>query len=348
MLLPEFAPQSGVIITWPHAHSDWKDRLAAIEPVYLSIARAISTREALLILVRDETHREHVRQLLTASGIAGGNIHLVHIPSNDTWVRDYGPLVAAVAGQLQIHDYTFNAWGGKYAASLDDEITAQLQRDGWFGELPYYRHDLVLEGGSIDVDGAGTLLTTTRCLLAPTRNPGLGKAGLEAHFRQQLGIDRVLWIEHGELAGDDTDAHVDMLARFCDAGTIAYTQCTDPADRHYASLSAMEQQIREFRTRDGAHYRLAPLPIPAPIYAASGQRLPASYANFLIINGAVLLPVYDDPADAVAQRTLADCFPDRTIVAVPCRALIEQYGSLHCATMQLPAGVLSALTGAEQ
>lgn len=342
MLLPEFAPQSGVIITWPHAHSDWKDRLAVIEPVYLSIARAISAHEALLVLVRDETHRQHVRQLLTGSGVASDRVHLVCAPSNDTWVRDYGPLTVAVDGQLQIHDYCFNAWGGKYSANLDDEITAQLQHDGWFGELPYYRHELVLEGGSIDVDGAGTLLTTTRCLLAPTRNPGLGKSGLETHFRQQLGIDRVLWIEHGELAGDDTDAHVDMLARFCDAGTIAYTQCTDPADQHYPALSAMEQQLRGFRTRDGAPYRLAPLPIPAPVYAADGQRLPASYANFLVINAAVLLPVYDDPADAVAQRTLAGCFPGRTIVPVLCRALIEQYGSLHCATMQLPAGVLPA------
>jgi agmatine/peptidylarginine deiminase len=345
VLLPEFAPQSGVILTWPHAHSDWKDRLDDIEPVYLAIALEISKRESLLVLARDEAHQEHIRQLLAASGAGVTNIHLVIAPTNDTWVRDYGPLTVEAGGQLQIHDYCFNAWGGKYTANLDDEITALLQREGWFGTLPYYRHDVVLEGGSIDVDGAGTLLTTTNCLLAPTRNPQLGKAGLEAHLQRQLGIDRVLWLEHGELAGDDTDAHVDMLARFCDAATIAYSQCTDPADQHYPSLSAMEQQLRSFHTRDGVPYRLVPLPIPAPIHADDGRRLPASYANFLIINGAVLLPVYNDPADAIAQRALAACFPDRIIVPVLCLALIEQYGSLHCATMQLPAGVLPALTG---
>ncbi len=346
MLLPEFAPQSGVILTWPHAHSDWKDRLERIEPVYLAIAHAISAREALLILAFDTTHRDHIRQRLASAAIAMDRVQLVCIPTNDTWVRDYGPLVTAAAGTLQLHDYTFNAWGGKYSARLDDAATARLCSAGRFGDLPCTRHSLVLEGGSIDTDGEGTLLTTTHCLLAPTRNPGLGRPGLEAHFRDELGIERVLWLEHGELAGDDTDAHVDMLARFCDAGTIAYSQCADPADPHHAALNAMERQLQGFRTRAGRPYRLVPLPIPAPIHAAGGQRLPGSYANFLIINDAVLLPVYDDPADAIAQQALADCFPERVIVPVRCRVLIEQFGSLHCATMQLPAGVLPARTGA--
>jgi agmatine/peptidylarginine deiminase len=344
VLLPEFAPQSGVILTWPHRFSDWQSRLAVIEPVYVEIARAISAQESLLVLARDSGHRAHIRQRLASAGIDTTRIHCACIPTNDTWIRDYGPLTVERGGHLQLLDYTFNAWGGKYAANLDDAVTAGLARAGWFGDLPCRRQSLVLEGGSIDVDGDGTLLTTSRCLLAPTRNPGLGRAGLEAHFRQTLGVERVLWIEHGELAGDDTDAHVDMLARFCDAGTIAYSQCTDAGDRHFAPLSAMERQLRGFRTRAGVPYRLVPLPIPAPVYDAEGQRLPASYANFLIVNGAVLLPVYDDPADAVAQRALAGCFPARTIVAVRCRPLIEQYGSLHCATMQLPAGVLTAPT----
>lgn len=345
VLLPEFAPQSGVIITWPHAFSDWKDRLAAIEPVYVEIARAIVAREPLLVLARDDAHAQHIRALLAAGGVDTGRIYLVCKPTNDTWVRDYGPLTVMQDGRLSIYDYTFNAWGGKYSASLDDEVTASLQHDGWFGDLPCKRLPLVLEGGSIDVDGAGTLLTTAHCLLAPTRNPGLGKAGLEAHFRDELGIDRVLWLEHGELAGDDTDAHVDMLARFCNPDTIAYTACDDPVDPHFAPLAAMQAQLRSFRTRSGAPYRLVPLPIPAPIHSPDGQRLPASYANFLLVNGAVLLPVYADPADAVARQALAECFPDRDVVPVLCRALIEQYGSLHCATMQLPAGVLPANTG---
>lgn len=344
MLLPEFAPQSGVILTWPHRFSDWQPRLALIEPVYLDLARAISAQEPLLVLARDNGHRSHIRQLLAAAGIDTTRIHLACIPTNDTWVRDYGPLSVLRDGHLHLLDYTFNAWGGKYAANLDDAVTAGLHAGGWFGNLPCRRLPLVLEGGSIEVDGAGTLLTTSRCLLAPTRNPTLGRAGLERHFREELGVERVLWLEHGELAGDDTDAHVDMLARFCDTGTIAYSQCTDPSDRHFAPLSAMQRQLRDFRTRAGDPYRLVPLPIPAPVYDDEGQRLPASYANFLILNGAVLLPVYDDPADAVAQQTLAGCFPDRSIVPVRCVNLIEQYGSLHCATMQLPAGVLTAPT----
>lgn len=341
MLLPEFAPQSGVICTWPHSHSDWHDRLDRIEPVYLEIARAIVAHEALLILVHDPEHREHVRELLEQAAVPMDRLHLVVAATNDTWVRDYGPLTVERNGRLQLDDFTFNAWGGKYSANLDDLITARLQQAGWFGTLPRERHSLVLEGGSIDADGAGTLLTTSHCLLAPTRNPELDRAALETRLRELLGIDRVLWIDHGELAGDDTDAHVDMLARFCDAQTIAYTRCPDRQDPHHAPLAAMEQQLQGFRTREGAPYRLVPLAIPAAIHDAGGRRLPASYANFLIINDAVLVPVYGDPADEAALQALAGCFPQRKIVPVLCRALIEQFGSLHCATMQLPAGVLT-------
>lgn len=198
----------------------------------------------------------------------------------------------------------------------------------------------MLEGGSIDSDGSGTLLTTTHCLLESSRNPGFDRARLEAGLHELLGIERVLWLAHGELAGDDTDAHVDMLARFCSPGTIAYSSCSDPQDEHYAPLAAMEQQLQTFRTREGLPYELIPLPLPQPVRDAGGRRLPASYANFLIVNRAVLVPVYDDPADATALAALADCFPGRTIEPLNCLSLIQQNGSLHCATMQLPMGVL--------
>jgi len=342
VLIPEFAPQSGVLVTWPHQQSDWKDQLDSVEPVYLEIARAVTTHEQLLVICHDASHRQGIIERLAGAAISTRNISFACVPSNDTWVRDYGPLAVRLDGKMILQDYTFNAWGGKYAAALDDQVTGALYRAGVFGEPGYQRYGLVLEGGSIDVDGCGTLLTTTRCLLAATRNPGLGKDGLEDCFHRQLGIERVLWLEHGALSGDDTDAHVDMLARFCSPDTIAYSQCPDPNDAHNLSLAAMEQELLEFRTVSGEPYRLVPLPIPQPIHDKQGQRLPASYANFLVINDAVLLPVYDDPADRIAQQALAACFPERDIIPINCLALIRQYGSLHCATMQLPAGVLPA------
>ncbi len=342
MLIPEFVPQSGVMLTWPHKQSDWKDQLDSVERVYLEIARAVTAREQLLVICHNALHRQQIIDRLASAAISTRNRRLACAPSNDTWVRDYGPLAVCLDGKTILQDYTFNAWGRKYAAALDDRITGNLYRAGVFGELDYQRYGLVLEGGSIDVDGCGTLLTTTQCLLAPTRNPGLGKAGLEDWFHRHLGIEHVLWLEHGALAGDDTDAHVDMLARFCSPDTIAYAQCPDPGDAHYPSLAAMELELRNFRTINGEPYRLVPLPIPQPIHDEQGQRLPASYANFLIINDAVLLPVYDDPADRIAQQALAACFPERDMIPINCLPLIRQYGSLHCATMQLPAGVLPA------
>ena len=342
VLIPEFAPQSGVMLAWPHQYSDWKVDLDSIEPVYLDIARAVVAHEHLLVVCHDSAHREHVHASLAAAGIPLDRVIFTCVRTNDTWVRDYGPLTVLADGHPVLLDFVFNAWGDKYSATLDDAVTGNLYAAGLFGTLGYQRLPLVLEGGSIDVDGSGTLLTTSHCLLSPARNPGLGKPGLEAAFREHLGIERVLWLEHGELAGDDTDAHVDMLARFCDADTIAYTQCADREDAHLAPLAAMEQELLGFLTRSGEPYRLVPLPLPQAVHDDNGQRLPASYANFLVINGAVLLPVYNDPADAVARQRLQDCFADRNIIPINCLPLIRQYGSLHCATMQLPAGVLQA------
>lgn len=342
VLIPEFAPQSGVILTWPHRHSDWQHQLAAIEPVYIDIARAVVDREHLLVICYDAEHRQHVQSVLSGAGIVLDRVVFCCIRSNDTWVRDYGPLTILADGRPALQDYVFNAWGGKYNATLDDAVSGSLYAAGLFGTLEYQRLPLVLEGGSIDTDGAGSLLTTSHCLLSPTRNPGLDKPALESALREHLGIERVLWLEHGELAGDDTNAHVDMLARFCDADTIAYAHCPDRADMHFAPLAAMEQELQAFRTLTGAPYRLVPLPLPRAVHNAAGQRLPASYANFLVINGAVLLPVYEDPADAIALQRLQDCFPGRDIIPINCLPLIQQFGSLHCATMQLPAGVLKA------
>jgi agmatine deiminase len=340
LLLPEFAPQSGVILTWPHAGTDWHSRLADIENLYVQIAGTIARYERLLIICYDTRHQLHVSRQLEHGKVAAEAVRFAIARTNDTWVRDYGPVTVSRNGRLELHVFTFDGWGGKYPAGLDNNASRTLFDSGYFASSKYRRQPLVLEGGSIDSDGCGTLLTTSRCLLESGRNPGYDRARLESWLREHLGIDRVLWLEHGELAGDDTDAHVDMLARFCSPGIIAYSSCTAREDEHHAPLAAMEQQLQAFRTREGLPYQLVPLPLPRPIRDESGRRLPASYANFLIINGAVLLPVYDDPADAAALAALAGCFPDRRVEPLGCLPLIRQNGSLHCATMQLPAGVL--------
>ena len=341
MLIPEFAAQSGIALTWPHAASDWCDSLTDVIPVYTAIARAVMAYERLLVICHDEPHRNTVTQALEQAGLSGDRLGMACLPTNDTWIRDYGPLVTANDTRLTLHDFVFDGWGGKYPASLDDRISRRLHDAGCFGSIPLRRHSLVLEGGSIDTDGCGTLLTTSRCLLDSGRNSGIGRAGMETRLRDSLGATRILWLDHGELAGDDTDGHVDMLARFCSADTIAFTRCDRQDDPHYPSLEAMADQLGGFASASGQPYRLVPLPLPAPCFDADNRRLPASYANFLILNDAVLMPAYNDPADTLAAQALQGCFPDRDIIPIDCLPLIRQSGSLHCATLQLAAGILA-------
>lgn len=328
------------MLTWPHARGDWASRLAQAEPVFVDIARHISRREKVLIVCLDAPHRGHIQNLLHRAGVEPTGIDLRLAPSNDAWARDHGPITLLTENQPLLLDFQFNGWGGKYAADLDNQITQRLHQDGTFGDVPLQTIDLVLEGGSIEVDGAGTLLSTARCLLSPTRNPKLDRKQLEKALKASLGIGRVLWLEHGYLAGDDTDSHIDTLARFCDPHTIAYVACLDPDDEHYHELKLMEQELRALRTPGGKPYRLVPLPWPSAKFNEAGDRLPATYANFLIINNAVLAPTYADPMDALALARLRACFPGRDIIGVPCLPLIFQYGSLHCVTMQIPAGAL--------
>jgi agmatine/peptidylarginine deiminase len=341
-ILPaEWTRQSGVLLTWPHGAGDWGPFLEGVEAVFLAIAAEVTRREGLLVACSDGAHREHVMRRLAQSGADLGRVGSQIAPSNDSWARDHGPLTVLRNGAPEILDFVFNGWGGKFPAALDNAITKSLHACGAFGTTPLHSVDLVLEGGSIDADGAGTLLTTERCLLAPTRNPQLTRQDIEQRLQALLGARRVLWLGHGALLGDDTDSHIDVLARFCDPATLAHTSCLDASDPNYPELQAMERELAQLRTSDGKPYRLVPLPIPAPQYDERGGRLPASYANFLIVNGAVLVPVYRDGADGVALERLAGCFPDRDIVPIDCRALIRQHGSLHCVTMQLPEGVLA-------
>ena len=338
-LLPEWAPQCGVLLAWPAAHTDWVDILDEAEASYVEIAGAIARRQTCVILCTDSRHREHILGRLRPRAVNEANLRFVHAPYNDTWIRDYGPITISDGRQLLLRDFGFNGWGRKFEAGKDDAVTRALAAQGLFrpavDTVP-----LFLEGGSIETDGRGTLLTTSACLLSPMRNPHLDRAGTERELARTLGIDRVLWLEHGHLAGDDTDSHIDTLARFCDPRTICYVACDDRDDEHYDALAAMADELRALRDADGKPYELVPLPWPAGKYAPDGHRLPASYANFLIINGAVLVPTYRDVADPEVLATLARCFPAHEVIGIDCLPLIHQHGSLHCVTLQLPQGVL--------
>ncbi len=338
-LPPEWAPQNGVMLTWPHRHGDWQPWLSQVEPVFANIAFHITTREQLLIACYDDDHRSHVEAILRQRGVPPERRRCLIAPSNDTWARDHGPITVIENGQPTLLDFTFNGWGGKYASELDNSLTRRLAQQGGFS-APLQSVDLVLEGGSIESDGEGTLLTTEQCLLSPGRNPHLSKQQIEQRLGATLGVQRILWLQHGYLAGDDTDSHIDTLVRICNPDTLCYVSCNDRGDEHYSELKAMEAELRAFRNRHGHPYRLVPLPMPAPKFDAEGQRLPATYANFLIINGAVLVPTYRDENDALALAQIARCFPHHEIVAIDCLALVVQYGSLHCVTMQLPQGTL--------
>jgi agmatine deiminase len=267
-------------------------------------------------------------------------VRLISCPTNDTWARDFGPIAIEEYGEQVLLDFGFNGWGLKFAAHRDNQITRHLAGLGLFTA----RHQpvgLILEGGSIESDGNGTLLTTAECLLNPNRNPHLRKSDIELALGHRLGADHILWLENGYLVGDDTDSHIDTLARLCPNDTICYVKCDDPDDEHYSALQAMEAELHAFRTRSGAAFRLLPLPWPKATFDEDGERLPATYANYLVINGAVLVPTYDDPADAAALATVAAAYPEREIIGIDCRPLILQHGSLHCVTMQLPQGVLA-------
>jgi len=335
----EWEPQSGVQLTWPHAKTDWAPRLDAVEPVFAAIGAAIARHESLLVVCQDTDHRSHVLSHLTRAGADLDRVQLGIAAADDTWARDHGPITVIEEDQPLLLDFLFNGWGGKFPADQDNLLTRNLAAQGRFGSVPVREVDFVLEGGSIESDGAGTLLTTRRCLLAPTRNPNLSQEAIEQQLREHLGATRVLWLEHGQLEGDDTDGHIDTLARFCGPATIAHVDCDDPGDPQHSELTRMVEELGLLETPEGEPYQRIPLPLPAPIFDG-GQRLPATYANFLIINDAVLVPVYDDPADAIALERLGAAFPGRTVVGIDCRELIRQGGSLHCLTMQFPAGVL--------
>lgn len=334
----EWEPQDAVLLGWPHGQTDWADMLDLVLPVFIRIAKEISRFENVLIPSPDPAA---VHSLLMEAGANMDRVKIHTVLTNDIWARDFGPITVFQNGSPLLLDYGFNGWGLKFSACYDNQVTSRLRSAGAFGNCNCELPGLVLEGGSLESDGKGTLLTTSSCLLEANRNPHLSRSELEHQLKQQVGADHILWLEHGYLAGDDTDSHIDTLARLAPGDHIIFQACDDQQDEHYRELTAMAEELAALRTRNGQPYTLLPLPWPDGCYAEDGHRLPATYANFLIINGAVLVPVYNCPQDESALAVISSAFRDREIIAVPCRPLIEQHGSLHCVTMQLPQGVLS-------
>lgn len=332
----EWHPQSGIQITWPHPNTDWNEILEEVTNCYIQFSREILKRQKLLIVcpdplaVRAHFTPDEQQNLITATA-----------NTNDTWARDHAGISVLRNGKPAMIDFGFNGWGLKFAANHDNQITSRLFAEGVYNSsVEYISHlNFILEGGAIESDGKGTLMTTSQCMLAPNRNQPMQQHEIEAFLKENLGVQRVLWVSHGYLAGDDTDSHIDTLARFCNETTIAYVQCTDPADEHYEELQKMEEELKQFRTTAGTPYQLIPLPMAQAVYDDE-QRLPATYANFLILNDAVLMPTYASPLDEVAIQQMQKAFPHMEIVGIDCRALIKQHGSLHCVTMQLPEGYL--------
>ena len=386
-MLAEWEPQRMVQLTWPHKDTDWAPILPEITAVYEEMAREITKREPLLVVAPEGTPN-------LPSSISHHPSSIIHLPTNDTWARDHGfitveetithqpsaishqpsslnpppsalnPQPSSISPQpsaLRLLDFKFNGWGEKFEAKLDNEINRHLYDQGMVHGNYEDHLDFVLEGGSIESDGKGTIFTTTCCLMAPHRNQPLSQAEIEARLKEYLGAERVVWLNHGSLIGDDTDGHIDTLARICPNDTIVYTG----GDADHPDLTLMEEELKALRTMDGKPYRLLKLPLPRPIYdppvaegteadgdppVAEGteadgsvvnddivdsDRLPATYANYLIINGAVLVPTYAQPdLDAEAMRIIGEAFPDREIIGIDCRAVIKQHGSLHCCTMQ--------------
>lgn len=340
-LPPEWSPQDAVMLTWPHSHSDWADNLVAVEQEFLQLAKAIVETQGLLIVCYDNQHKTHIDTLLKENHITTELIMFFIADSNDSWARDHGPISVYSSEQKPLLlNFQFNGWGNKYPATLDNQITQTLFNQQAFPNADLETLEIILEGGSIEVNGEGTLLTTTQCLLNENRNPFSKSEWLEK-LENLLGIQQILWLEHGHLEGDDTDSHIDTLARFINSHTICYVKCDDINDSHHEDFQKMEQQLQGFRNINNEAFKLVPLPWPKPQYNEQDQRLPLSYANFLITNESILVPNYNDPADKLVETTLSKLFPTHKIIGIPSVQIIKQFGSIHCLTMQIPTGIIN-------
>jgi len=329
----EWEPQAFLQFAFPHERSDWAYKINEVTECFVEMISKTSKFEDILVIC-DNVNR--IKSFFQSKE----RIYFAALPANDTWIRDYGGITVIEDNRPIIYDFIFNGWGQKYNAELDNQVTLNLWKKNLFLNSSLLCKEMVLEGGSIDSDGNGTILTTSKCLLNTKRNPELTKEQIEKKLIELFGVRQILWIDHGYLAGDDTDSHIDTLARFCNEKTIVYTGCNNSEDQHYDELQRMKEQLLQFKNINGNPYQLIELPLPDPCFNAEGNRLPATYANFAIINGAVLVPVYAVQQDKDAINIFKTCFPKREIIDINCRILIEQNGSLHCSTMHYPKPVI--------
>lgn len=342
-LLPEWHPQHAVIITWPHQHSDWKDMLDTVQACYIHIAKAISESQKLLIIAYDQTHQESITQQLKSNKINLANISFSVTPTNDTWVRDYGPITVKNTDiknnqKLIWQDFEFNAWGDKFNSQLDNLANTHLIQHPWFCDnYSLEKQDYILEGGSIELNSNGDLLTTASCV--DNLNRHNSQAEQNNVFQQILGCRNIYKLHHGALSGDDTDGHIDTLARFASDHIILSVGCDNPADEHYSTINKMQKEIEQLP------FENILLPMPEARFDQNNFRLPATYANFLIINHSVLVPTYNCKQDEAALDIFKHVFKNKKVIAVDCNALIYQHGSLHCSTMQIPAPTSDLTTG---
>lgn len=327
-----------VLLALPESHTDWECILEEARGQYRELIGAMTSHGVHCVVLT--ANKEEAAELLKEC--PREKLTLVETEYNDTWTRDYGPLSVERHGRLRALDFGFNGWGLKFASDKDNLVNLRMNEMGAY-EPGVYRNErgFTLEGGSVDTDGCGTVLTTSQCLCSPNRNGGKGKEELNAILADRLGTEHVLWLDYGALAGDDTDSHIDTLCRMAPGNTILFTGCRDMDDPHFEDLLKMRAQLTLFRTPEGEPYNLVELPLPAAIYDEEGERLPASYANYLVTPEYIFMPVYDQPEnDTLACHTVKVAFPDHEVVPVRCLTLIKQHGSLHCATMQLPDNLL--------
>ncbi|MDD5052414.1 MAG: agmatine deiminase family protein [Sulfuricurvum sp.] len=326
----EFEPQSFVQLIFPHQQSDWVSYLEEARSCFVNIATAISRYQPCLIVCDNV---ELVKKYFQSYD----NLIFIQYQTNDTWARDCSALsvIDEEDDEPLLLDFTFTGWGGKFDASHDNAMSSSIS--ALYG-VQMEKINLILEGGGVETNANGSLLTTTECLLNPNRNSHLDKKGMEKELKKHFGVEQILWLNHGYLAGDDTDSHIDTLARFIDTDTIMYVKCDDKNDEHYEALKKMEEELKAFRDIDGEPFNLIALPMCQPHFY-DDERLPATYANFLIINDAVLLPIYNDPHDQEAIAICKKAFRNRDIIPIDCSVLIRQHGSLHCVTMQFPEDI---------
>lgn len=328
----EWHPHAATWMAWPHDDVQWVGMLEPVRREFASCVDAIATREPVDLLLADDESEQDARRRLTR-----GTTRFHRVVHQDLWLRDSGPTFVTSGDQVALVDWEFNGWGDKYPADLDNQIPTHVARI--LGDVPLYKPGIVMEGGSIEGDGHGTVLTTRQCLLSPHRNPGLGEADLEGHLREAIGATQVLWLDEG-LEGDHTDGHIDTIARFAGPDTIVTATCDDRDDPNHAVLSANLERLRAARAADQRPYRIVELPIPVRSAYFEGERLPLTYANFYVVNDAVLMPVFGDEHDARAAEILRPLFPGREIVPLMARALMTGGGAFHCVTQQQPAGRL--------